>query len=157
MAEQRNSKKRKDLPILSKLDCFCKSPREMRLVSESSFWICKKSVCVREKYISHQSIYEYPLRFEPPIHELRGELTTMSYLTCWWLAIKLAYIKTTKYGYLCLQINRLYAMRNMTKMLHQKLSLILSRVYDTEQRPHITNKTSFLSLKLTVWISGSFT
>ena len=29
--------KRKDLPILSKLDCICRSPPEVRLVPESSF------------------------------------------------------------------------------------------------------------------------
>ena len=31
------NKNRKDLPILFKLGCFCRSPREVRLVLESSF------------------------------------------------------------------------------------------------------------------------
>ncbi len=62
ISDNRKFQKCKDLPILSKLDCSCRSPMEVRLIWESSFWICNNIRMCGEKCASDQRISKYPFK-----------------------------------------------------------------------------------------------
>ncbi len=73
------------LRILFKLDCFCTSPREVRLVLESSFWIYKNiSMCTRKVFFGER-ISEYPFNiiqtvFFSAVKFTRGNWKNMNFL-----------------------------------------------------------------------------
>ena len=59
-SEIKQNKKIKEKDTLSKLDCFCRSPVQVRLVLDSSFWVCKR---IDELYTStvYWTLFEFHL------------------------------------------------------------------------------------------------